>query len=504
MKGKEDLFDLIQAMSPSEKRYFTLDAQKSSRKGSRYLELFQMINSMEEYDEDLLRRKFSRNLPFDKAYLYDAILRSMRDYHSARLRSARIKERLLDARYLFERGLYDQCEVRLEEARQFAEELSDKLALLEVNREFRRLILARKGRDFEEKLAAASREGAELLTANLEEFEYLEIYEVLLSRVIRKFELRGQQEKADFQKTLPARRLSEPQSPHTPLGTLKYYQSLALYHQLLGDFERVMDDFSRAVEWWDAHPKYKEEEFYRYIIDFSNLLHAFTSNGQVHALPPLIQQLENSRPESETARSILFQKVTIYRLISYINLGITEDLDKLVAEISRGLDTFQVQTSTRSALISNTAILLFIRGWFADCVVWCGRIIGDRKSKYRQDIRLLAHLLNLVATFEVADWQLLEATYRSTYRFLRKQGSVEELPFEWTVMDFLRRLVSEPREEWPSIWSGFQVYLGEAMANPALKISHGLGQLLALWVESRRLRRPITQVLEGQRRAEAR
>ncbi|MBK9492250.1 MAG: hypothetical protein IPO07_28270 [Haliscomenobacter sp.] len=47
---------------------------------------------MEEYDEAKLRDRFGKNLPSDKSYLYDAILRSMRDYRSANSRSARIKE----------------------------------------------------------------------------------------------------------------------------------------------------------------------------------------------------------------------------------------------------------------------------------------------------------------------------------------------------------------------------------------------------------------------------
>ena len=120
MKSKEDLFQLVQAMSKAEKRYFTLDAQKSGRESARYLELFRDISDMEEYDEAKLRDRFGKNLPSDKSYLYDAILRSMRDYRSANSRSARIKEMILDARYLYERGLFGQSEGRLREAKAMA------------------------------------------------------------------------------------------------------------------------------------------------------------------------------------------------------------------------------------------------------------------------------------------------------------------------------------------------------------------------------------------------
>ena len=95
MRGKDDLFHLIKAMSKSEKRYFTLDAKKSGKEGAKYLSLFQMINGMDEYNEAKLKTKIKKNLSSDKGYLYEAILRSMRDYRSAKSRAAQIKERII-------------------------------------------------------------------------------------------------------------------------------------------------------------------------------------------------------------------------------------------------------------------------------------------------------------------------------------------------------------------------------------------------------------------------
>ena len=134
MRGKEDLFQLVKAMSRSEKRYFTIDAQKAGKKSARYLQLFKALSDMDTYDEDALK-KGSKNFSADKGYLYDAILRTMRDYRSPKSKAAQIKEKILDSKYLFERGLYEQCNSRLEEARLLASELGDELLVLEVIRE---------------------------------------------------------------------------------------------------------------------------------------------------------------------------------------------------------------------------------------------------------------------------------------------------------------------------------------------------------------------------------
>ncbi len=73
MRSKEDLFQLVQAMSKSEKRYFVLDAKKSGRTDSRYLNLFDAINDMEDYDEEPLKKRYAANLSSDKAYLNEDI-----------------------------------------------------------------------------------------------------------------------------------------------------------------------------------------------------------------------------------------------------------------------------------------------------------------------------------------------------------------------------------------------------------------------------------------------
>ena len=70
MKGKDDLYRLIKAMSKSEKRYFSIDANKSGKEGAKYLKLFRAINDLEEWDDVKLKKKFKTNLSSDKKYLY--------------------------------------------------------------------------------------------------------------------------------------------------------------------------------------------------------------------------------------------------------------------------------------------------------------------------------------------------------------------------------------------------------------------------------------------------
>ena len=203
MKSKSDLFALIKAMSKSEKRYFTLDAQKAGRKDNKYLELFKMINAMEAYDEAPLKKKFAKNLPSDKNYLYEAILRSMRDYRSSKSKAAQVKEMILDANYLYERGLYNQCKERLIDAEDLAAQLADQFSLLEINKERLKLSWETKRGNYEEEIEHLIKKKDQNIASINDELTYLDICYRLMKDVLEHAELENEEAKRDLTTRFP-------------------------------------------------------------------------------------------------------------------------------------------------------------------------------------------------------------------------------------------------------------------------------------------------------------
>ncbi|HRF39827.1 MAG TPA: hypothetical protein PK198_13635, partial [Saprospiraceae bacterium] len=99
-----------------------------------------------------------------------------------------------------------------------------------------------------------------------------------------------------------------------PKAYWRYLLCMAMYHQLLGEFEEVFQYYSKVVDWWDERPANKKEDFYLYIIDVSNLLHAYSVREQYERIPAVLDRLEREEPESLHAKSLLFQKSAVYRL----------------------------------------------------------------------------------------------------------------------------------------------------------------------------------------------
>jgi hypothetical protein len=389
MKQKEDLYHLIQAMSKSEKRYFTIDAKKSGRNSSKYLELFQSINQMEVYNEQKLQKKFGKTLPFDKSYLYDAILRSMRDYRSSKSRAARIKEMILDTNYLYERGLYQQSEERLKQARGLAEELDDQLALLEISREQLNHAWVTKPKDYGLQIKQLLEEKDLYIHHINEELQYLALcYQIQMAK---------NQTNADKKQFLPTL-FDEDQYPSAAHAQRRFLQSCALYFDLIGqDIEKANKYYSRMVEWWDQYPAIKEEEYTRYLADFFNLLHNSYHQKNYQQFKRLLEHIGKETPTSRHDQELLFKQKTNYQLLYHINFGVEEGHEDLLNQVSEGLSTFKLNPVSQLIIVFNITILLFILDRHDQCIEWCDKVLKQYNRKVNSEqIQLSTLLLNML------------------------------------------------------------------------------------------------------------
>ena len=82
------LFNLIKSLSGSEKRYFKLHATGNrTDKSSKYLLLFDAIDTQNNFDDEILKKIVYKNEPITsrkyselKSYLYDLILTALQGY----------------------------------------------------------------------------------------------------------------------------------------------------------------------------------------------------------------------------------------------------------------------------------------------------------------------------------------------------------------------------------------------------------------------------------------
>lgn len=117
-----DLFDLIQALTQTEKRYVKQELQRHVIGEVNQSELlFDAVAGQDAYSEEAIKRRFARygfvkRLPEAKRELILVILRAMRQYHAERTPMRRAISGFADGEFLRSRGLFNWSERKFREA----------------------------------------------------------------------------------------------------------------------------------------------------------------------------------------------------------------------------------------------------------------------------------------------------------------------------------------------------------------------------------------------------
>lgn len=134
------LFHLIKSLGKNEKKYFKNFASMH-RSGEKNISvrLFDAINRQKKYDECKIICEFPyifspSRLPNEKNYLYQLILKSLRNYHAGSNPSInmQLNNILINIEILFEKTLYKQCIKLLKKAKKLAFENDKDLFHLEI------------------------------------------------------------------------------------------------------------------------------------------------------------------------------------------------------------------------------------------------------------------------------------------------------------------------------------------------------------------------------------
>ena len=132
----DHLFTLIRSMRKNEKRYFKVRNKGQNQDDAKYLMLFDALDKMEAFDEDLIIRQNEwinpRQFSNLKAHLYKKILQSLKEYTASSNEDINIREQIDYIQILFDRSLYQQSMQLLQKAKKVIKK-SDNLELqLEV------------------------------------------------------------------------------------------------------------------------------------------------------------------------------------------------------------------------------------------------------------------------------------------------------------------------------------------------------------------------------------
>jgi len=474
-RSKDELFQLVKTLEKAEKRNFKLFVKRNSaQEDLKIIQLFDALDKMQQYDEEVLLRKNpsirKQQLSNLKAHLYKQILASLRILKDDDNIDIQLHEQMDYARILYNKGLYNQSLRVLDRTKELARNYNQitfwlqalffekKIESLHITRSFenRAEELAREVNALDDRLVMVGR------LSNLA----LQLY----GWYIRMGHARDRKDvevvRAFFEN-------------HMPQGAANYkgfyeklylHQCYAWYGFILQDFLLYYKSCQRWVDLFEKEPVMKKVEAQQYIKGMHNLLNAHFMlrnhskfNEALHDFESFYKSKEANLNDNNRVQTF------VYLYIAKINRhfmegSFTQGL-KLVPHIEEKLEEHELLLDRHRVLIFyyKIACLYFGAGQFGRSIDYLNKII-NWKVDLRTDLQCYARLLHLIAHYELGNYEILDYLIRSVYRFMAKMHNLSVVEKE--VFRFLQQTFHMDRGQVRKAFRQLRDKLARYEANP--------------------------------------
>jgi len=427
MNKKGNLFSLIKSLTKTEKRYFRIFANMSGRDVN-YLQLFDVIDKQEQYDEEAIRGKFKgekfvNQLHVTKIYLTELIMKALRNYHTDSSVESTILDLLKDAELLFDKELYDLCHSKIQKAEELAG-IYEKLPLLvEVLMWKRKLFLA---------ISSTPPDVNSILEKEREMIQQMKVLNNYWQQIINiRSSIIDNRDIKDIIPTVSG-------NDHTLQSKILNIHIAYTVHFFKGDTEGANRYSSDLIELLEKFPNRIKEDPHPYVTAISNKIGVLLAIKQWEEIPILIDKIrevpQKYKLENET-------KFTIRLWLRTFNVELEMYRDS--KELEKGMlliHKIQNFIETRRTSIPDDYILMFYYQFsniyfqkkeFSNSLHWLNEIINSNFGNVREDIQCYARILNLIVHFELNNIIVLRYAVDSCRRFLKKRridnNSVNEI-----------------------------------------------------------------------------
>jgi hypothetical protein len=447
MKKSELLFDLIQSLTQSEKRFFKIYASRHTiGEQNNYVKLFECIDKMSSYDEEKLLKKiqkeaFAKNLPAEKNYLYHMILECLDIYHKDSSVERQISKLINIARVLSEKKLDDQSNKIIEKAKILSEE----------HERFENLITIftlQKNIGFnQDNISTRELEtNYQHISSNINRLKAKMDYQQLFDRLLLQRRLTGpirNAEELGMLKSTYETAFSQPPLQVQSLDAQLYFLLARVeYARIARDIEQTRKYTKELFRLF----KENEQRIDHHILPYVYLLNIF-----------IVQRLYTSRKEANTALSKLDSvakqispkaftnevKVKIWEIYYTCLTDIAIEFKDYGSVLSRmddihnGLKEYErhMTPSFKLVLWSNIACVYFGAGNYKQALKWSHEVVNDAPT-YREDIFYITRILYVLIHLELGNQLILPNLLQSLYRYLYKKNRVYQ--FESIFFKYLR------------------------------------------------------------------
>jgi hypothetical protein len=513
MKDSRELFDLIKSLSTSEKRVISMSIAKStsSNNNPAYLKLFRALDKLSEYDTDRLKKilkgeDFLRYLPVLKNYLYQLILKNLKNLNSGGSLQMDLYESFAEIDLLYQKGLYTQANKKLKKLKQEADHKEAfEILLLCYQWDSKLMMVIPDPLDPKillKKQIETSKKADELC--------YYKYLTTLYRRfMITKGNIHNKSEEKWVKNFLKDPFLQNGHKVLSDISGLFHYSIRVFAHAQLGNYSQCTKDLQAELDIYERKVPFDKSIFNDYTSMYCNkILYLFYDKQYKAALTTLnefIQLVSQTKKEKWeyqiNGRMLLDYQYKCLFMESAINFlsGRYEKAIDMAPKMETFLKDSRYQIPKAYLIETNYYIAYnhFILGNYKQTLQYLNKILNYTKEdlSVREDIYCLSKLLLLMTHYELKTEDILKYLLRSTYHFLAQRKRIYGL--ERAILLFIKnKLLKNTRVNlFTENVIEFKNKL-EKIAKKPYEKSHLMDLDIIAWLESKIRRKSFLEIMK--------
>lgn len=451
-KVSTDLFDLIKSLGKSEKRYFKVFSSRHTiGKENNYIQLFDFIDRMNQYDEEAIFKKFKgeaflNKFSITKGRLYDNVLRSLDSFYAQKSIDSQIFRLIHSADILYKKSLYSQCLKLLRSASKLANKHDKFTLILEIHLKKKKLIENHGYMKIKEDEIESYWENEQVELTRISQYFELWYHKSKLFYQLNKFgQARNEEELAEL-KSLVEKLPEEPNEQAYFDSKYLHYHIHSAYNFGIGNFEKSFEYLIRNVDLFQSQPAKICDEPNLYYSILTNAIYLASKLGDTR-LNEYLKELKEFPVKykidiNEDLAIKLFSSSKSLEFSLFSQSGDFDEILKQQEELLDGYDKFNGKLSTirKAHLNFQVSIAHFAVGNFNDALKWNNKVINEMALGKGDDILCFAHIVNLIIHLELDNKRLLPYAIKSTKRLLKSRTNGYEL--EKIFLKHLNKLIA--------------------------------------------------------------
>ncbi|MCB0540451.1 MAG: hypothetical protein KDE33_23235 [Bacteroidetes bacterium] len=459
MKKTDRLHELVISLTTTEKRLFKRYVSNANSKDNNYVELFDVLSKMDEYDEKILSKKLKnkntvKNLAQSKKYLKDLILKCMRDIDENRAEDI-VNELLREYNFLKKKNLIEEQWKKIQKAKEVAEEYELYNAQLEVLEAERGYFQLHDFNVFKNGFDNYNKE-KEALIDKYALYNRLEVLNNKVFLYVRGLnfsvknehteELKNEIEKYDETQVLQLNSFKI---------NILWYKINANYNNLISNHERELIYREKMVNSYKKNKKRIAIDTYSYLIFYFNFLYALFRNSKFEELKRQIAEIEKIKIDNDNTRREYLLNYLIYSVLYKLNTGNIDNIDNELKKM-KVLEKEFIHSINKASLMTlyfNFSTIYFIKSDFYEVLEWLDKI-QSVKANVRIDLKAFVKIMEIICHYELENYTLAESLIRA---YTRRPDTNED---HKVFLRLINKLINTGQLEKKKVFEEIQAELG--------------------------------------------